>query len=151
MRQNSTDYSYARLLGTSCTSARSSCGPSSLATCASTTSTCTCLPSFTSPVSYANAFYCADTLNSSNCAVFPARCITWCNSTSNSLCICPSDTFKIQRDNVYLCELPLDASNCSATDSVRRCPSGQCCVSGQCTNCPVTILTTTMNSNAADE
>jgi hypothetical protein len=116
-----------------------SCGSPSLTTCSS--SKCSCLSSSSSPVSYSNSIYCADSMNISNCTIFPSRCITWCNETTNYLCICPIDTLKIQRNNMFVCELPVNSNNCS-NDNIRRCSFGQCCVDGQCTDCSATATTT---------
>jgi hypothetical protein len=103
-------------------------------------------------VSYSNSLYCADTLNISNCSIFPTRCITWCNSTTNNLCICPSDTLKIQRNYLYVCELPVDSLNCSTNDSIRRCPLGQICTNGQCINdVTFTSIATTVTSTGSNE
>ncbi|CAF1328303.1 unnamed protein product [Adineta steineri] len=130
---------YEKTVGTSCNPSTDTCGISSLTTCSSSSLTCTCL-SPNSLVSYSNSFYCADTLNSSNCNIFPSRCVTWCNATTNSLCICPSDTLKIQRNYTYVCELPVNSLNCSSNDSIRRCSLGQSCINGQCID---SIITTT--------
>jgi len=132
-------------LGTSCNPSTDTCGSSYLTTCSSSSFTCTCL-STSLPVSYSNSVYCADTINSSNCSIFPTRCVTWCNSTTNSLCICPSDTLKIQRNNSYVCELPVDSLNCSSNDTIRRCPLGQTCVNQQCID-SIIITTTKINDS----
>ena len=124
--------------GTPCNPVDDTCGSSSLTTCSPSSTTCTCLPSSTTLVSYWDTFYCADMMNSSNCQIFPSRCITWCNATSNVLCICPSGTLKVQRSNLFVCELPLNASNCAVDDPLRRCVAGQCCANGQCLDCSMT-------------
>ncbi|CAF0738098.1 unnamed protein product [Adineta ricciae] len=141
---------YEKPVGTLCNPLTDTCGSSSLTTCSSTLSTCTCL-SANSLVSYSNSFYCADTLNTSACTIFPTRCITWCNSTSNYLCICPSDTLKIQRNNSYVCELPVDSTNCSNTDTIRRCPFGQSCLNNQCTDDAIITTTKTTNANSSSD
>lgn len=136
--------------GTSCIPSIDTCGSSLLTTCSPTSLTCTCLSS-SSLVSYSNSFYCADTLNTSNCTIFPTRCISWCNSTTNDLCICPSDTLKIQRNNFYVCELPVDASNCSSNDPIRRCSYGQTCLNGQCVNEIITTMITTITTTTTNQ
>jgi hypothetical protein len=136
-------------LGTPCNPTTDICGSSFLTTCSSSSFSCTCL-STDSVVSYSNSFYCADTMNISNCTIFPTRCIMWCNSTTNNLCICPSDTLKVQRNNFYVCELPVDALNCSSNDTIRRCPYGQSCINGQCINditTTIIIITSTQTNN----
>jgi hypothetical protein len=142
------------VLGTSCSYNSTICGPSMLSQCSPSLLTCQCSSSFMS-VSYADMFYCADTFNTSNCQIFPTRCITWCNSTTNSLCICPSGTLRIERDNLYLCELPVNAFNCSIQDPIRRCPLGQCCTIGQCRDCSatssfMTTIVVTSNANSSE-
>ncbi|CAF3550529.1 unnamed protein product [Rotaria sp. Silwood1] len=94
-------------------------------------------------------------MNSSNCRIFPTRCVTWCNSTTNNLCICPINTLKIQRNNLYVCELLLNSFNCSTNDSIRRCPLGQICRNAQCTDdiittTTITTLTTTQKNSSND-
>lgn len=120
-------------LGTSCTPSVDTCGSTSLTTCSTVSSTCTCLSS-DSLVSYLNSSFCADTLNRSNCSIFPTRCISWCNSTTNVLCQCPDGTLRSLRNNYYVCELPVNSANCSSSDQIRRCPLGQICINEQCTN-----------------
>ncbi|CAF1252799.1 unnamed protein product [Rotaria sordida] len=134
---------YEKSVGTPCNPSIDTCGTSSLTTCSSSSSTCTCL-STSSLVSYSDSFYCADTMNSSNCNIFPTRCVTWCNLTTNNLCICPINTLKIQRNNLYICELPVNSFNCSINDSIRRCPFGQICQNGQCIDDIIITTTTTM-------
>jgi hypothetical protein len=133
---------YFSFSGTSCDPLSDTCGSPSLTTCSSSSSTCTCLSSSSSLVSYSDSFYCANLMNVSNCKIFPSRCITWCNSTTNFLCICPSDTLKIQRNNLFICELSVNSNNCSNDDNLRRCPLGQCCQNGQCTDCSRTTSKT---------
>ncbi len=137
-------------LGTPCIPSIDTCGSSLLTNCSSSSLTCTCL-STNSLVSYSNSFYCADTMNISNCSIFPTRCITWCNATTNILCICPSDTLKIQRNSLYVCELPVNSLNCSANDTIRRCSYGQSCINEQCINdittTTITIVTTEINNS----
>src|SRR6202034_1019174 len=116
---------------TPCAPSSNACGSPYLTTCSTSTLTCNCL-STNSLVYYLNSSYCADTMNISNCNIFPTRCITWCNLTTNDLCICPIDTLKIQRNNSYVCELPVNSLNCSINDTIRRCPYGQSCINGQC-------------------
>jgi hypothetical protein len=111
------------------------CGSSSLNECSPLTSTCSCLSSLSTMITYKNRSFCADTLELSNCERFPSRCIHWCNSTSNSLCICPNDTQRIERNNMFTCELFLHVNHCSTNDTIRRCPSERCCIQGQCQNC----------------
>ena len=124
--------------GTPCEVNGSSCGPTSLISCSST---CQCRENFP-PVTLFGSSYCADSLNGSNCQIFPSRCVTWCNSTSNDLCICPTGTLKIQRNGFFICELPVNALNCSINDPIYRCPFGQCCSSGRCLDCSSTVSTT---------
>ncbi|CAF1353313.1 unnamed protein product [Rotaria sp. Silwood1] len=145
---------YEKSVGIPCNPSIDTCGSSSLTTCSSSSSTCTCL-STSSLVSYSDSFYCADTMNSSNCRIFPTRCVTWCNSTTNNLCICPINTLKIQRNNLYVCELLLNSFNCSTNDSIRRCPLGQICRNAQCTDdiittTTITTLTTTQKNSSND-
>ncbi|UJR14193.1 hypothetical protein I4U23_001186 [Adineta vaga] len=137
---------YEKPVGTTCNPSTDNCGSSSLTTCSPTSLTCTCL-SANSLVSYSNSFYCADTLNTSNCSIFPTRCVSWCNSTNNYLCICPSDTLKIQRNNSYVCELPVNSINCTTFDTIRRCPYGQTCSNNQCIDNLVITTTKTNDSN----
>ncbi|CAF2589887.1 unnamed protein product [Rotaria sp. Silwood2] len=134
---------YEKSVGTSCNPSTDTCGLSPLTTCSPSSSTCTCL-STSSVVSYSDSFYCADTMNASNCRIFPTRCVTWCNSTTNNLCICPINTLKIQRNNLYVCELPVNSFNCLTNDTIRRCPLGQICLNGQCTDDIITTTTTTI-------
>ncbi|CAF1022441.1 unnamed protein product [Didymodactylos carnosus] len=135
---------YERLVGNFCNPLIDTCGSSYLTYCSPLTGTCTCNTSSSIQVSTSIGSVCADTVNASNCAIFPTRCVYWCNSTQNNLCICPSDTVKVLRSNVYVCELPLNG-NCSLLD-IRRCPPTQCCVSTQCIDCTLsteTVLPTT--------
>lgn len=135
-------------LGSSCDDNDTSCGSASLTACSS--SKCICQENFQA-VEYAGSSYCADTLNGSNCQIFPSRCVTWCNATDNELCICPSGTLKIERNELFICELPVNAFNCSIDDSIRRCPIGQCCTEGQCRSCSTTrTSSTTTTMIAAD-
>lgn len=87
----------------------------------------------------------------SNCTIFPSRCVTWCNHTRNYLCICPRETLKIQREQFFVCELPINARNCSMdSQDIRRCPLGQCCFHEQCVDCsivPTRILLRSSNLN----
>jgi len=131
-------------LGTSCDPIFDTCGSSFLTNCSS--SICTCISSSSSLVSYSVSFYCADMMNTSNCRIFPSRCITWCNKTTNYLCICPIDTLKIQRNNLFICELPVNSNNCSINnDDIRHCPLGQCCLNGKCVDCSMTITSKSIN------
>ncbi|UJR32862.1 hypothetical protein I4U23_020323 [Adineta vaga] len=132
---------YEKSVGSSCDPVTTVCGSPSLTTCSS--SKCACRSSSNSIVSYSDSLYCADTMNISNCQIFPSRCIFWCNQTSNYLCICPSDTRKNQQNNVFICELPFNSTNCSITDDIRRCSLGQCCINGRCTDCSLATTTTT--------
>ncbi|CAF3427681.1 unnamed protein product [Rotaria socialis] len=147
--QNTTFYiriKYEKSAGSSCNPSSDTCGSPSLTSCSSLSATCTCL-STSSLVSYTNLSLCTDTMTSSNCSIFPTRCVTLCHSTTNTLCICPMDTLKIQRNNLYVCELPVNSFNCSSNDNIRRCPLGQACLNGQCSD---DILTTTMKTNISD-
>ncbi|CAF0780973.1 unnamed protein product [Adineta steineri] len=135
---------YEKSVGTPCDSMSTTCGSPSLTTCSS--SKCACISSASSVVSYSDSLYCADMLNTSNCHIFPSRCIMWCNQTINYLCICPSDTLKIQRNNIFICELPVNSDNCSIDDNIRRCSLGQCCLNGQCMDCSLATSTTTLKT-----
>ncbi|CAF0877014.1 unnamed protein product [Rotaria sordida] len=131
---------YEKSIGSSCDSMNDICGSSSLTTC--TSSTCTCHVSSSALVSYSDSFYCADMINSSNCKIFPSRCITWCNGTKNYLCICPIGTLKFQRNNIFVCELPINSNNCSINDNdIPRCSYEQCCINGKCIDCSMTSTT----------
>lgn len=146
VRLNSENSSTWVLLGTACNPTSDTCGSSALTSCSSMSAKCTCRVPASTPVSFAEGFYCADTLNSSNCQIFPSRCVSWCNGTTNALCICPSDTLKISRNNLFVCELPIHATNCSIDDDLRRCSMGQCCIQDQCIDCVQGIGTTSTSA-----
>lgn len=139
------DIQYEKPVGSPCDSFDDRCGSSSVTTCSS--STCTCLSNSSSLVAYSDSYFCADMLNTSNCQVFPSRCIAWCNQTTNYLCICPNNTLKIQRNNQFICELPINSNSCSINDSLRQCSIGQCCIDQQCLDCSLT--TTTIQTKTA--
>lgn len=137
-------------LDSSCDSTVDICGSRLLTTCSA--SKCTCLSSSNSLVSYSDSFYCADMIDTSNCTIFPSRCITWCNETTNYLCICPSETLKIQRNQSFVCEFPPNANNCSSNDrDIRRCPWGQCCFDEQCVDCSIIPATISLKSRTFHE
>ncbi|CAF1266685.1 unnamed protein product [Didymodactylos carnosus] len=134
---------YEQFVGNFCNPLTDTCGSSYLTSCSELSKTCTCNTQSSIQISTSIGPVCADTINASNCTIFPTRCMNWCNSTQNDFCICPSDTVKVVRSNSYVCELPLN-SNCSLSD-IRRCSPTQCCISTQCIDCSLTttILTTT--------
>lgn len=114
------------------------CGPSSLIDCSSYSSTCQCVSTknqFAS-IRIENSSFCADSLNESNCQIFPSRCVDWCNGSENVFCVCPSETRKIQREKKFFCELIDDRNlSCSIDDPIRLCSSSRCCVESRCVDC----------------